>query len=86
MYKAKSQKSFIYKQKDQKSNENIQENKKEKVEIIQQKYNVKAKFDLKMNKGDLEEIEKLEKKYPFVKMWGVLDANAITRSEVVSLQ
>ena len=63
MYKAKSQKYFIYKQKDQKSYENIQENKKEKVEIIHQKYNVKAKFDLKMNKDDLEEIEKLEKKY-----------------------
>ena len=50
MYKAKSQKSFIYKQKDQKSNENIQENKKEKVEIIQQKYNVKEKFDLKITR------------------------------------
>lgn len=32
-----------------------------------------------------EHMKLLEKKFPFVKMWGVLDANAMVKSEAVSL-
>jgi hypothetical protein len=41
----------------------------------------KKRIDVKVNSY----MKKLEKKYPNVKMWGVLDANALIRTEVVSL-
>ena len=42
----------------------------------------KKRVDMKVNKY----MKGLERKYPIIKMWGVLDANAITRTEIVSLQ
>jgi hypothetical protein len=39
------------------------------------------RVDIKVNPY----MKELQKKYPFVRMWGVLDANAISKSEIVSL-